>query len=74
MTRFRSLWILLALLWLPGCTPPGKPVPVPNEGLPAKVMDFSTLFADPLRGLPRKGRHARSGPSSQRCAVPSHYS
>jgi cytochrome c oxidase cbb3-type subunit 3 len=50
MTRLPLPWIILVICWLSGCSPPGKPAPAPDGGLPAKVMDFDTLYSSHCAG------------------------
>jgi mono/diheme cytochrome c family protein len=50
MIRQAFPWLLAAVALQPGCTPPGKPAAVPNDGLPSKTMDFGTLYSTQCAG------------------------
>lgn len=41
----RALSAAMLALAAAGCTPPGKPKPVPDDGLPVKDLEFSSLYS-----------------------------
>src|SRR5262249_46849243 len=50
---------LAAVLLAAGCTPPGRPVAGPPEGIPEQVTDFATLFRTNCAGC--HGAEGRGG-------------
>src|SRR4029450_12205338 len=57
------LWALAAILLGAGCSPPGRPVAGPPEGVPDQVTDFALLFRTPCAGCPgTEGRGGGGGP------------
>jgi cytochrome c oxidase cbb3-type subunit III len=55
----RTLAALAAVLLAAGCTPPGRPVAGPPEGVPGEISDFAVLFGTNCAGC--HGAEGRGG-------------